>query len=84
MDGLESTRRIRELEASLQTANPGEPRLHQYIVGLSANSDQDTMLCANQAGIDDFLEKPLTVKHFRNVVTVISQKQRHDSLTIAQ
>ncbi len=35
---------------------------HPMIVGISANSDSDTMDCAKQAGIDAFLPKPFDLQ----------------------
>ncbi len=61
MDGLEATRRIRAREQS-----KGGPR--QVIIGISANSDHETMEEAFEAGIDDFLPKPFTVEAFMKVV----------------
>lgn len=52
MDGLEATRRIREFEASQSCA----PLL---IIGLSANSDQDTLATTASVGFDAFIDKPL-------------------------
>lgn len=55
MDGLTATQRIREFEAS--NPNPSCPRL--LIIGLSANSDQETLLATANAGFDAFIDKPL-------------------------
>lgn len=54
MDGLEATKRIREFEA--------KHRIHrQVIVGLSANSDQETIDTARNVGFDAFMDKPINV-----------------------
>ncbi len=119
MDGLESTRRIRELEHNLNTNhsyrihtadttpddvnssgtgmlepyhnhninihnntifphNPAHnthtadhPLFHQYIIGLSANSDEETIQFAVHTGIDNFLEKPFTLLNFNRVMAVM-------------
>eukprot|EP01038_Epipyxis_sp_PR26KG_P007420 gene7420-10112_t len=39
-------------------------RIHQIIIGCSANSDYDTSQAALASGIDVFLEKPFTLKKF--------------------
>ncbi len=60
MDGLEATRRIRAHEKGKG------PR--QVIIGVSANSDHETMEEAFEAGIDAFLPKPFSVDAFMKVV----------------
>jgi len=58
MDGLEATRAIRALNLSQR------PR----IIGLTANAfDSDKELCLN-AGMDDFLTKPLRVEDLRKKI----------------
>jgi CheY-like chemotaxis protein len=37
----------------------------QYVIGLSANSDQDSIDGAAAAGMDNFIAKPLKVKNLR-------------------
>ncbi len=61
MDGLEATRRIRAHEQSLGSG-------HQIVIGVSANSDYETMDEALKAGADDFLPKPFSVDSFIEVV----------------
>ncbi len=66
MDGLESTRRIRELEASLSAKDHHSVR--QYIVGLSANTDDDTLEFAAECGVDESMEKPFTLMKFNKLL----------------
>jgi CheY-like chemotaxis protein len=67
MDGLEATRRLRQLEDAtpdwlIETKNRTANNLnHQLIFGVSANSDHETMKEAVDAGIDDFLAKPFSI-----------------------
>ncbi len=50
---------------SLDTARSSKSKaFHQLIVGVSANSDADTMQAAFAAGIDAFMAKPFTLKTF--------------------
>eukprot|EP00981_Chlorochromonas_danica_P008439 scaffold2193_cov179-Ochromonas_danica.AAC.18 len=59
MDGLEATRRIR---------CHYNPNLRDVIIiGLSANSDEDTMQEAYRAGVNKFLSKPFTLDRFQTV-----------------
>jgi CheY-like chemotaxis protein len=62
MDGLEATRRVRLFEAEL-AARTGIRR-HQTIIGVSANSDHETMEEALKAGVDAFIAKPFTAETF--------------------
>jgi CheY-like chemotaxis protein len=69
MDGIEATKRIREMERVQQSPSamncllsPRRSGCHQIIIGLSANSDPETMTDALAAGMDAFIPKPLTAK----------------------
>ena len=53
MDGLECTRRLRAWEAT----RGDRPR--QLVVGLSANAEPQDRFAAEEAGMDDFLGKPI-------------------------
>eukprot|EP01040_Poterioochromonas_malhamensis_P006288 gene6288-biopygen1120 len=76
MDGLEATRRIRAHEQDLASTVRLSHCLdlhsyrspHQIVIGVSANSDHETMEEALKAGIDDFLPKPFSVDAFLEVV----------------
>jgi CheY-like chemotaxis protein len=89
MDGLEATRRLRqiELESHKQYANspgtvdtgPVSPKNsngkklfpHILVIGVSANSDHETMEEAYQAGIDAFISKPFAVETFSNTAAAL-------------
>jgi CheY-like chemotaxis protein/HPt (histidine-containing phosphotransfer) domain-containing protein len=69
MDGIEATRRIREIEAAA-TAQPGEGSTHRRtpIIALTAhalNEVRDTCLAA---GMDDFLVKPFDNRQLANML----------------
>lgn len=60
LDGLEATRRIRQQEEE----NYKKDGVRHVIIGVSANSDEDTILDALSAGIDDFICKPFSMDTF--------------------
>ena len=62
MDGLESTKRLRALEADATAAHGCS--IHQLIVGVSANSDHESKQAAFEAGVDEFMPKPFNSKEF--------------------
>jgi len=77
MDGLEATKRWREHEHNqllLQTTIGGGGAHHQVIIGMSANSDNDTMEDAFVAGVDDFIKKPFTMEIFLTTVNHVFDK----------
>lgn len=53
MDGLETTRRIRELE---------EPKKHTLIVALTASVMKEDIKKCFEAGMDDYLGKPIELR----------------------
>jgi CheY-like chemotaxis protein len=63
MDGLEATRRIRYLEQSEEKRSIYYAH-RQLIVGMSANSDHETMEASYFAGMDDFIVKPFRMDVF--------------------
>ncbi len=67
MDGLEATRRIRVLETQLNANLVSEHPFHQLIIGLSANSDDETVQLARSEGMDDFMEKPFKATVFSEI-----------------
>ena len=75
LDGFETIRRIRELEirssllsietghtVSLKTVVP-----HLYIIGYSANDDEQTKKEVLLAGADGFLSKPFSIEKFESL-----------------
>jgi CheY-like chemotaxis protein len=66
MDGLEATRAILAL-------GPTVPR--PRIVGLSANAMSEDVQAALQAGMDDYLAKPITPTSLREVITKRTPRQ---------
>jgi CheY-like chemotaxis protein len=61
MDGLEATKRLRELEAL-------RGRDSQCVIGVSANSDHETAVDAFHSGIDNFISKPFNIDSFYKIV----------------
>lgn len=66
LDGLEATRRYRRWEK--------ESGRHQIIVGMSANSDEETIDQAFAAGVNDFIRKPFQMETFKIVVRKLLKK----------
>jgi len=80
MDGLEATRRLRTLE---QQTDHRIHIPHQMIVGMSANSDHETMEASYCAGMDDFMIKPFHMDAFLDIVqkyATQSQQQQPQQL----
>ena len=65
MDGTECVSRFRKAECDRST--DGNTASRQLIVGCSANSDSATHAAAVQAGMDGFLNKPMTRSSFLEV-----------------
>ncbi|CAE7491194.1 dhkK [Symbiodinium microadriaticum] len=69
MDGLECTRQLRQMErernSALSQRDGCSFRHHAVIVGLSANSDNETRSEAMEAGMDGFMSKPMTLAALR-------------------
>ncbi len=80
MDGLEATRRLRQMEKEgCDWMKPGDNILkgftpnnvmlcRQIIIGLSANSDHETVIEAFNAGVDDFIGKPFSITTFNTMI----------------
>jgi CheY-like chemotaxis protein len=71
MDGLEATRRIRALETLLNADHSAGQPFHQLIIGLSANSDDETVQLARSEGMDDFMEKPFKAAVFNEICQLL-------------
>ncbi len=76
MDGLEATKRIREIERNLANSNPNEQQPREVIIGLSANSDDKTVKEALICGMDDFLSKPLSISALKECFQRVCQQQQ--------
>ena len=71
MDGVETTRRIRLLE---RDGSSYLQATHQFILAMSANSDDETMQAVLAVGADDFITKPFVLDLFvRKVTTYLAQ-----------
>ena len=67
LDGLEAVRRFREferLEREADLAVNKIPKLSQFIVAVSANSEVEIAQLACDVGFNKFVEKPLSVEDF--------------------
>ncbi|MED5387622.1 MAG: 7TM diverse intracellular signaling domain-containing protein [Pseudomonadota bacterium] len=62
MDGYDATREIRALEQS-STAHP-----HCWIIALSAHATGDYVQKAREAGVDDYLSKPVSQQQVRDAL----------------
>jgi len=65
MDGFESVRRLRAMEKELDIEG-GKKRL--FIIGMSANSDDDTKQEVLAVGMDAFCPKPFKYKDFEMII----------------
>ena len=73
MDGLETTRRIREWEK-------GEK--HLLIIGMTAIIDSAYGRCL-QAGMDDIIPKPIDIKKFQGMITACANRKMNKTDTHA-
>ena len=83
MDGLECTRRLRELEAEAAAAVSsgglvngvaGMEPLHHVVIGVSANSGPEVVQAGVEAGLDAFIPKPFTIDAFTATYTETCEK----------
>ena len=62
LDGLEATRRIRDQELKNKSTNP------MYIIAMTANTQQDDRTACIEAGMDDFISKPVQLNELRTAL----------------
>ncbi len=62
IDGLEATRTIRQREQ----ANPGQQFI--YIIAMTANTQEDDRNACLEAGMDDFISKPVQLKELERAL----------------
>jgi CheY-like chemotaxis protein len=62
MDGFETTRRLREAAAS------GALRKAPYVAGVSAHALPEYEARAREAGMDDYVAKPVTLDGLRGLI----------------
>jgi HPt (histidine-containing phosphotransfer) domain-containing protein len=62
LDGLEATRRLRELELSTKNSNP------VYIIAMTANTQEDDRAACLEAGMDDFISKPVQLDELQTAI----------------
>jgi CheY-like chemotaxis protein len=74
LDGLEATRRFRRWEKEKEKGSGLNVHIdraqQQIIVGMSANSDEETIQAAFDAGVNEFITKPFQIETF----TILAQK----------
>ena len=70
MDGLEATKRIREIEYLSLRRNNSEPD-HIIIIGISANTESEARADCFDSGMDGFMEKPVLIKDFQKYYSKI-------------
>ncbi len=68
MDGLEAVRRIRALEQTKLIPLHQSDYRKQIIIGLSANSDDDTLEEAKLSGFSAFMDKPFRYEKFEKLM----------------
>jgi CheY-like chemotaxis protein len=69
LDGFETTRRLREMEA-------GENRAHTPVVALTADANQGIREACQEAGMDGFLTKPIDPAELDTVLQTLFQPDR--------
>jgi CheY-like chemotaxis protein len=68
MDGFEAIRNIRDYESSHQLP-------HQFIIAMSANSDEATVNDALKTGADSFVPKPFYIDNFNKLLYEYNSQQ---------
>ena len=62
LDGLEATRRLREIELTSKTCDP------VYIIAMTANTQEDDRAACLEAGMDDFITKPVQLEELQSAL----------------
>ena len=75
MDGMQATRRIRQLEKDELRSFDTKNSRHITIIGFTANTMDEAQEGCMESGMDGFLEKPLTVTNFQKYLTSIDHGQ---------
>ncbi len=73
MDGVQATVRIRNMEDPLISAIP--------IIAITANCQEDDLLKYEQAGMDDYLPKPIVEAHLLETILSNSRKSEQEEST---
>lgn len=71
MDGLETSRRIREWENG---------DLHTYIVALTASYQPERGTLMFEAGIDNYISKPFEVEHVRQLLGILARSEQKPTI----
>lgn len=71
MDGLETSRRIREWENG---------DLHTYIVALTASYQPERGTLMFEAGIDNYISKPFEVEHVRQLLGILARSEQQPTI----
>jgi CheY-like chemotaxis protein len=79
MDGLEATKRIREMESHASSENGGKESSRIMIVGISANTAGEVKHDCLECGMDGFMEKPVRMKHIREFFSLYSSRTSQKS-----
>ena len=62
LDGLEAARRVREKELNNRSSDP------VYIIAMTANTQEDDRAACLEAGMDDFISKPVQLKELQTAL----------------
>jgi CheY-like chemotaxis protein/HPt (histidine-containing phosphotransfer) domain-containing protein len=74
MNGCEATVRIREIEKETKT--------HIHIIGLTANTMNEDRVKCFQAGMDDFVSKPVNKNDLVNAIEEVYRKKSSESTSM--
>ena len=71
MDGFECVKRLRKAEKIKWKEDIGNAPKSLFVMGCSANCDNDTVQEAYRVGMNDFIAKPLRINAFNNAVNSV-------------